>query len=77
MSTGSARCSTVEPDGFARRLRVALGPELLRHCVERGSITLGGVSLTIAALGESWVEVALIPETLERTNLGEVESGGG
>jgi riboflavin synthase len=65
----------VEDDGFARRLRVALGPDLLRYCVDKGSITLSGVSLTIAALGEGWVEVSLIPETLERTNLGEIEAG--
>ena len=39
--------------------------------VEHGSIALDGVSLTVAALGEDWVEVSLIPETLERTNLGE------
>jgi riboflavin synthase len=62
-------------DGFARRVRVALGPDLLRYCVERGSITLSGVSLTIAALGEEWIEVSLIPETLERTNLGAAEAG--
>jgi riboflavin synthase len=64
-------------DGFARRLRVALPPELLRYCVERGSITLSGASLTIAALGEGWIEVSLIPETLERTNLGEAAPGSG
>lgn len=63
-------------DGFARRLRVALVPELLRYAVDKGSITLSGVSLTIAALGDDWVEVSLIPETLERTNLGELEPGG-
>jgi riboflavin synthase len=62
-------------DGFARRLRVALDPELLRYAVDKGSITLSGVSLTIAALGEGWVEVSLIPETLERTNLGGLEPG--
>lgn len=65
----------VEPDGFAKRLRVALSPELLRYAIEKGSIALDGVSLTIAALGEGWVEVSLIPETLERTNLGEAEMG--
>ena len=43
--------------------------------VDRGSITLGGVSLTVAELGEGWAEVSLIPETLERTNLGELEPG--
>jgi riboflavin synthase len=66
--------STAE-DGFARRLRVALPPELLRYLVERGSIAIGGVSLTVAELGEDWIEVSLIPETLERTNLGAAETG--
>jgi riboflavin synthase len=65
----------VEEDGFARRIRVALAPELLRYAVDRGSITLSGVSLTVAELGDDWVEVSLIPETLGRTNFGEVEPG--
>jgi riboflavin synthase len=64
-----------EEDGFARRVRVELPRELLRYVVDKGSITLSGVSLTVAELGETWVEVSLIPETLERTNLGEVEAG--
>jgi len=72
---GVGEILSVEDDGFARRLRVAPGPELLRYCVDKGSITLSGVSLTIAALGEEWVEVSLIPETLERTNLGEIAPG--
>jgi len=62
-------------DGFARRVRVGLSPRLLRYAVDKGSITLSGVSLTIAELGEGWVEVSLIPETLERTNLGELGPG--
>jgi riboflavin synthase len=66
---------SVAEDGFARRLRVGLGPELIRYTVDKGSIALSGVSLTIAELGEDWVEVSLIPETLERTNLGEVGPG--
>jgi riboflavin synthase len=61
--------SAVE-DGFARRLRVALAPELMRYAVEKGSIGLDGVSLTVAGLGADWAEVSLVPETLERTNLG-------
>ncbi len=65
----------VEEDGFARRLRVGLPPEILRYAVDRGSITLSGVSLTIADLGESWVVVSLIPETMERTNLGDLTPG--
>jgi riboflavin synthase len=65
----------VEDDGFARRLRVGLGPELIRYVVEKGSIALNGVSLTVASLGEDWAEVSLIPETLERTTLGEARAG--
>ncbi|HEX5374567.1 MAG TPA: hypothetical protein VFW48_00245, partial [Solirubrobacterales bacterium] len=40
-----------------------------------GSIALSGVSLTVATLGDSWAEVSLIPETLERTNLGTLAAG--
>jgi riboflavin synthase len=65
----------VEDDGFARRIRIGLGPELLRYAIDRGSICLDGVSLTVAALGEDWVEVSLIPETLERTTLADLEAG--
>ena len=65
----------LEDDGFARRLRVALEPGLMRYVVARGSIALAGVSLTVAELGEGWVEASLIPETLERTNLGGAERG--
>jgi riboflavin synthase len=72
---GVGEVASVEDDGFARRLRVALGPELFRYCVDRGSISLNGVSLTIAALGEDWIEVSLIPETLEQTNFGEAAPG--
>jgi riboflavin synthase len=43
--------------------------------VDKGSIALDGVSLTVAALGDDWAEVSLIPETLERTNLGAVAAG--
>jgi riboflavin synthase len=72
---GVGTAVSVEQDGFARRLRVGLGSELIRYAVDRGSITLSGVSLTIAALGGDWIEVSLIPETLERTNLGAIAPG--
>ena len=68
--------AAVDEDGFARRLRVRLGPEPMRYVVARGSVTLNGVSLTVAALGPDWIEVSLIPETLERTNLSELAVGG-
>jgi riboflavin synthase len=66
---------SAEDDGFAKRVRVELSPQLLRYVIDKGSITLSGVSLTVAELGETWAEVSLIPETLERTNLGEVQAG--
>ena len=73
---GVGEVLAVEEDGFARRLRLGLGAGLLRYVVERGSIALAGVSLTVSALGDGWAEVSLIPETLERTNLGELGEGG-
>jgi riboflavin synthase len=72
---GVGTVASLEEDGFARRIRVEVPPELMRHVVDRGSITLSGVSLTVADLGDSWVVVSLIPETLERTILGEAKPG--
>jgi riboflavin synthase len=66
---------SIEDDGFARRLRIGLGSRLIRYVVEKGSIALNGVSLTVSTLGEDWAEVSLIPETLERTTLGEAAVG--
>ena len=71
----SATVVSAEEDGFARRLRVGLDPGLIRYVVEKGSIALNGVSLTVVDLGESWADVSLIPETLERTTLGEAGAG--
>jgi riboflavin synthase len=65
----------VHEDGFARRVRVQLPGELMRYVIDKGSIALDGVSLTVAALGKDWVEVSLIPETLEQTAFGGVEPG--
>jgi riboflavin synthase len=72
---GTATVAGSEEDGFARRLRLQLADELLDYVVERGSIAVEGVSLTVAGLGEAWIEVSLIPETLERTTLGGLEPG--
>ena len=72
---GVGEVVALETDGFAKRLRIALPPELLRYAIAQGSIALDGVSLTIAALADGWIEVSLISETLERTNLGEAEPG--
>ena len=57
------------------RLAVEAAPEILRYCVEKGSIAVDGVSLTIAGLREGAFEVALIPHTLQVTTLGALEPG--
>jgi riboflavin synthase len=72
---GSGRVTEIAADGFARRVRVELPADLLRYVVDKGSVALNGVSLTVATLGPDWVEVSLIPETLERTNLGSLSPG--
>ncbi|HEX6781720.1 MAG TPA: riboflavin synthase [Solirubrobacterales bacterium] len=72
---GVGTVASVEDDGFAKRVRVTLPTQLLLYVVDKGSITLSGVSLTVADLGETWAEVSLIPETLERTNLGDLAPG--
>jgi len=72
---GLGTVAAVEPDGFARRIRVTATPDLLRYVVEKGSIAIDGVSLTVAAVDETSLTVSLIPETLERTNLGGAEPG--
>ena len=73
---GTGRVAGIREDGFARRVRVEPEEEgLLRYVVEKGSIAVDGVSLTVAALDERGFEVSLIPETLERTTLGTAESG--
>jgi riboflavin synthase len=66
---------SAEPEGEGVRMWVEIPPEVLRYCVEKGSLTVGGVSLTIAELGEDAVAVALIPHTLEHTTLGEAGPG--
>jgi riboflavin synthase len=67
--------SDIDSDGFARRLRIEAEPELLRYVVHKGSVAVDGVSLTVAALDNRSFTVSLIPETLERTNLGLAEPG--
>jgi riboflavin synthase len=47
----------------------------MRYVIEKGSIAIDGVSLTVSGLGDDWLQVSLIPETLERTTLGEATTG--
>jgi riboflavin synthase len=65
----------VREDGFARRVRIEAPPELLRYVIEKGSITVDGVSLTVVELDDRSFTVSLIPETLQRTNLGHAGPG--
>jgi riboflavin synthase len=62
-------------EGFARIVTVEAGPDVLRYVVEKGSITVDGVSLTVARVDDTSFDVSLIPETLERTTLGAAVVG--
>ena len=62
-------------DGFAVRIRIEAPDQVLRYVVEKGSIAVDGVSLTVAEFDHGSFTVSLIPETLERTNLGSVARG--
>lgn len=73
---GLARVTGVEDDGFARVVTIAPeDPALLRYVVEKGSIAVDGVSLTVARVDDESFAVSLIPETLSRTNLGSAAVG--
>jgi riboflavin synthase len=72
---GVGTVTDVIDDGFARRVTVAAPETVLRYVVFKGSITVDGVSLTVAEITDRSFTVSLIPETLERTNLGVAEPG--
>jgi riboflavin synthase len=72
---GVGAVSAIADDGFARRVTIEADPALLRYVVEKGSITVDGVSLTVASVDGTSFDVSLIPETLERTTLGATEEG--
>jgi riboflavin synthase len=72
---GVGEVRSLAEDGFARRVRIAVPDGLERYLVEHGSVTVAGVSLTVAGLDAEAFEVSLIPETLERTTLGALREG--
>jgi len=72
---GVAEVVSAADDGIARRLGVRVPDGLERYAVEHGSVTLAGVSLTVAAVDGDRLEVSLIPETLERTTLRAATEG--
>jgi riboflavin synthase len=65
----------VVTDGFARRVRIRAPESVMRYVVATGSVAIDGVSLTVAELHDTSFTVSLIPETLQRTNLGRVGPG--
>jgi len=66
---------SLEPEGDGARLTLEAPADLLRYCVEKGSIAVQGVSLTIAALDGESFSIALVPHTLAATTLGDLASG--
>jgi riboflavin synthase len=72
---GTGTVEQVREEGFSRVVRVAAPADLLRYVVEKGSIAVDGVSLTVSAVDDDTFEVSLIPETLERTTLGAATPG--
>lgn len=66
---GLTRILAINDDGGFSRWRLALPAELRREVASKGSISVHGVSLTVAGVGEDWFEVALIPATLQATTL--------
>lgn len=72
---GVGAISSVVSDQGSKRLAVEVPDTLMRYIVEKGSIAVDGVSLTVAAVSESGFEVAIIPHTLEVTTLGQLEVG--
>jgi riboflavin synthase len=72
---GLGRVRGVHEDGFARVVEIEAPPEVLRYVVAKGSIAVDGISLTVADVTDGTLSVSLIPETLERTNLGAAAPG--
>jgi riboflavin synthase len=72
---GVGTVADVRDEGFARVLALDIDPALGPCLVEKGSVAVNGVSLTVSALRDSGFEVSLIPETLQRTTLGRAAVG--
>ena len=74
---GVGRVRSLEPEGDSARLWLDIPRELLRYCAEKGSLTVDGVSLTVAAVDERGVGIALVPHTLRETTLSALRPGDG
>jgi riboflavin synthase len=72
---GTGTVESIKNEGNSWVFRVSLPPEVARYCVMKGSITLNGISLTISGLNEEYMEVTIIPHTMEVTNMSGLEPG--
>lgn len=72
---GTGKVASVRPDDNALWYTIYAAPELLRYIVEKGSITIDGISLTVAAVDETSFSVSLIPHTAAVTTLGKKRAG--
>ena len=72
---GTGRLLEAQPSGEGWTVRIGFPIELARYIVEKGSIAVDGISLTVAALGDDWFEIAVIPHTWKMTNLSTLERG--
>lgn len=72
---GTGKIASVRPDDNALWYTISAAPELLRYIVEKGSITIDGISLTVAAVDEVSFSVSLIPHTAAVTALGKKRAG--
>jgi len=77
---GVGTVKRIDSEGSSKRFRITSPPALARYLVEKGSVTVDGVSLTITAVSpvdddEPWFEIALIPHTLDVTVLGHKDVG--
>lgn len=73
---GTARLVSVTPEGNSYRMRFRFPRELGHYIAMKGSITVDGISLTVAGLGDDWFEVAIIPHTWRETTLSDLKRGG-
>ncbi|HWQ32883.1 MAG TPA: riboflavin synthase [Blastocatellia bacterium] len=72
---GTGEFLEARPEGNGYVVRIGFPAQLARYIVEKGSITVDGISLTVAALGETWLEIAVIPHTWQVTNLSALKRG--
>jgi riboflavin synthase len=72
---GVGTVRSIDPEGEGKRVWIDAAPELMRYLVEKGSITVEGVSLTVAGLADDGFAVALVQHTLAATTLGNLAPG--